>query len=318
MMNVRHAIAEELHKPALKNYPRRKVTLKGLDDLYQADLVEMKPYGNVNHGFKYILTVINCLSKFAFAVPLKNKSGSQVAEALAPIFAKHKIKNLQTDQGTDFFNSHVKALTKKYKINHYHTFTELKASIIERLNRTLKSKMYKLFTARGSYEWVSILPQIVKTYNATKHRTIGMKPKDVRRKHVKMILDRIFKVKPLKILKKRRGHNIESKPKFKVGDKVRISKIKKTFAKGYIANWTNETFTIYAVKPTRPVTYILQDSKGEILRGGFYQQELSKSYTGDVHFIEKILQRKGNMVKVRWSGYDATHDSWVKKSDLLI
>jgi hypothetical protein len=315
-MNVRHSIAEELHKPALKNYPRRKVTLKGLDDLYQADLVEMKQYSKYNDDFKYILTMINCLSKFAFAIPLKNKTASEVANAIAPIFAKHKIKNLQTDQGSEFFNKNIKLLTKKYNINHYHTFTELKASIVERLNRTIKSKMYKLFTARGSYEWLSILPKIVKEYNNTKHKSTRMKPKDVRKKHVKIILGRIFKDKPSK--KKRPGRKSDRKPKFAVGDKVRISKMKKIFAKGYIPNWTNETFEIYAVKPTRPVTYILQDQKGEILKGGFYEQELNKSKTGDVYFVEKILQRKGNKLKVRWAGFDSSHDSWVSESDIMI
>ena len=190
-MDAREAIAEELHRTARKNYPRRRVTLKGLNDLFQGDLVEMQPYSKINKGYKYIMTIINCFSKFAFAVPLKDKSGPVVAKALEPILAKNKMKNFQTDQGTEWFNKHIQKLMKKYSINHYHTYSDLKASIVERFNRTLKSKMYKQFTIRGSYEWVGLLDSIVKSYNNTKHRTIGMKPRYVNKKHVKKILRKI-------------------------------------------------------------------------------------------------------------------------------
>lgn len=304
-MNVRKAIAEELHRQARKNYPRRRVTLKGIDDLYQADLVEMQPYAKLNKGYRYIMTMINCFSKFAFAVPLKDKSGLEVAKALEPILSKHKMKNLQTDDGKEWFNTNVARLVKKYKINHYSTYSDLKASIVERLNRTLKTRMWKQFTAQGTHEWLSILPVIVKSYNNSKHRTIGMKPKDVRRKHVKSILDKINKVKPSKY-----------DPKFKVGDSVRISRHKKVFAKGYLPNWTNEVFTIYAVRPTNPVTYALQDYKGEILKGGFYEHEINLSKTGDVYLVEKVLKRKGDKVLVRWLGFDKSHDTWVHKNSI--
>ena len=263
------AIARELHRPARRKYTRRKVTLKGLHDLYQADLVEMIPYAKLNNNMHYILTILDCFTKFAFAIPLKNKSGLVVAKALEPILKKHKMKHFQTDQGKEWFNTHVAKLMKKYNINHYATYSDLKASIVERLNRTLKEKMWTMFTVKGSYKWLSVLPKIVKQYNNTVHSTIGMKPKDVRQKHVKGILDRLSsKLK-------------RSTPRFKAGDKVRISKYDKVFAKGYLGNWTNEIFTVYAVKPTRPVTYILQDFKGEVLKGGFYEEELSKSLTGN-------------------------------------
>lgn len=306
-MDVRRAIANELHKPARKRFPRRRVTLKGINDLYQADLVEMQPYARINKGYRYIMTMINCFTKFAFAIPLKDKTGQEVAKAIEPILIKHKMKHFQTDQGTEWFNKYINGLMKKYNINHYATFSDLKASIVERLNRTLKERMWKEFTAKGTYEWLTLLPSIINKYNNSIHKTIGMKPKDVKQKNVKEILQRINKKK-----------GVKSRAKFKLGDVIRISKFKKVFAKGYLPNWTNEVFKIYAVKPTKPVTYILQDSKGEILNGGFYEQELSKSNTGDVYLVEKVLQRKGDQVKVRWLGFDRKHDSWLNKNDILI
>lgn len=134
-----------------------------------------------------------------------------------------------------------------------------------------------------------------------------MKPKDVKQKHVKYILNRLQK-----------GVKQQNyKPKFKLNDRVRISKFKRIFTKGYLPNWTNEVYKIYAIKPTNPVTYILEDSNGEILKGGFYQEELSKSNTGDVYLVEKILKRRGDKVLVRWLNFDKKSDSWVNKSDIM-
>ena len=105
--------------------------------------------------------------------------------------------------------------------------------------------------------------------------------------------------------------------KFKIGDRVRISKYKKLFAKGYLPNWTNEVFTVYEIKPTNPKTYILRDDKGNILLGGFYEQEISKTKYDSVYLIEKVLKRKGNKLFVRWLGYDKSHDSWIDKTHVI-
>ena len=75
-MSVRETIAKELHAPAKRKFPTRPVEVKGKHDLYEADLVEMIPYSRSNKGYKYILTVINCFTKFAYAIPIKNKTGS--------------------------------------------------------------------------------------------------------------------------------------------------------------------------------------------------------------------------------------------------
>lgn len=309
-MKVRKVLAEELHKPARRKFPRRKVTLKGLNDLYQADLVEMGPYARKNKGMRYILTMINCFSKYAFAVPLKSKTASDVASALEPILKKHKMKHLQTDQGKEFFNNTVNGLMKKYNINLYSTFSDLKASVIERFNRTLKERMWKVFTERGTYEWVGLLPNLIRQYNSSVHRSVGMRPKDIKQKHVKVVLARLNKDKG----NKQKG---VSKPKFSVNDRVRISKFKKVFTKGYLPNWTNEVFTVHAIKPTKPVTYILADSSGQVLKGGFYTEELSKSSVDNVYLIEKILIRRGNKVKVRWLNFDRKADSWINASDIV-
>lgn len=310
-MDIRKRIAKELHAQARRNYPRRAVTLKGLNDLYQADLVEMIPYARVNKGYKYIMTVIDCFSKYAYAIPVKNKTGDHVSKALDKILRKVRMKHLQTDNGKEYYNSTVRALLDKYGVNHYSTYSEKKASIVERFNRTLKNMMYRVFTEQGTYKWYpTVLAELVKRYNDTPHRTIGMRPREVNVTNEKLVLEHI---------NKKTANNLRrvKRTKFNVGDKVRISKFKRTFTKGYQPNWTNEVFTVDEIRPTIPITYYLRDHEDKVIRGSFYEHELIKSEVGNVYLIEKVVQRKGDRVKVRWLGFDGTHDTWINKKDLV-
>ncbi|XP_018316023.1 uncharacterized protein [Mycetomoellerius zeteki] len=134
----RRRLVEELHALARRNFPRRRVILRGYDDLWQADIVEMHPHSRFNRGHHYIL--IDVLSKYAWAVPLKSKGGSETAEAIAEIIRKSKrySKNLQTDMGKEFYNVDLQWLLKKHNINHYSTYSVMKASVVERFNCTLR------------------------------------------------------------------------------------------------------------------------------------------------------------------------------------
>ena len=304
MKDKRRVVIDELHKQARRNYPRRKFQMRDIDETWQADLVEMQPYSRENQGHRYMLTVIDVFSKFAWAVPVKQKTGKDVSLAMKSILRQGQVpKNLQTDQGKEFYNSIFYDLMKKYKINLYSTYSNLKASICERFNRTLKSKMWKKFNLNGNFKWLNILPKLIAAYNNTKHRTISMKPKNVTSRE--QVIDRFKKPSNVKT----------SKPKFKVGDKVRVSKAKQIFEKGYTPNWSTEIFTVTKVAPTIPVTYHLKDYKDQPISGGFYEQELLKAKYPDVYLVEKILQRRGNQVLVKWLGFDNTHNSWINKSD---
>lgn len=167
--------------------------------------------------------------------------------------------------------------------------------------------MYRAFSEQGNYRWLTLLPELVKEYNDSVHRTIGMKPRQVNESNERLVLERIKKNTVPQIVK----------GKLNVGDRVRVSKHKITFAKGYTPNWTNEIFTVHRIQPTIPVTYLLKDHKGDVLEGGFYEHELSKTTVGDVYLVEKILQRKGDRVRVRWLGFDGKHDTWIRKTDLI-
>lgn len=295
-------IAFELHKPARKNFARRTVNVYGKDDLWQADLIEMIPFSKLNRGYKYILCVIDCFTKYAWAVPLKSKTGKDVTNAMSEILTYRSPKLLQVDNGKEFYNAIFDKLMAKYKVKKYSTYSTTKACIVERFNRTLKTKMYTEFTARGSRKWISILPGLMENYNNSKHRTIGMTPNQA-------------DTQPSSVTLKQR-YIPARKKKFKIGDTVRISTHKGVFTKGYIPNWSSEIFTIVKINNTSPTTYRLQDYKGNIVAGCFYPEEINKTLYPNYYLIEKIVRRKGNLIFVKWLGFDNTHNSWVNTRDI--
>jgi len=138
--------------------------------LWQADLIVMEKYGRVNKGFKYILTMIGCLSGYAYVRPLKTKSAQEVLSALK-IFINQNLhpKMLQTDQGKEFFNALVKKFLSSFGICHFHNFSEKKACVIERFNRTLMMRPSKIFSLRKSFRYYNVLDEVVKAYNNTVH-----------------------------------------------------------------------------------------------------------------------------------------------------
>lgn len=310
-MSEKQQVINELHRSARVNFRRRRVILKGLDDLLQADLVEMIPYARENKGYRYILVVINAFTKFVWTVPVKRKTGDEVSKALGTLLQHMKPlpKNLQTDMGKEFYNKQMEQLLNNYNINQYSVYSNKKASIVERANRTIKSKLWKTFNLRGSYRWLDILPKLIKDYNNTIHRTIGMKPSEVNARNEKHILDTVYKHPKIVNLRDM---------KFKEGDFVRISKHRGAFSKGYTPNWSAEIFVIRKVQLTNPITYLLQDSRGEEILGSFYNEELQRAKFPDVYLVEKVLRRKKNMAYVKWLGLDKSHNSWINKSNIVM
>jgi hypothetical protein len=264
--------AEELHKPVIKKFVKRKIVTLGIDDLWAADLVIMSKYSDENDGYKYMLNVIDTFSKFAWAEPLKTKSGIEVAKTFLEIIKKAKNANhkppnfLHTDKGLEFRNKDFKKVLQKYNIKMYHTENEEKSAIIERWNGTLNRKMKIQFEIQNNFRWIDILQKLIKTYNDTVHSTIDMKPANVNKEFEHELL-----------LKHSKTNLKNSKPKLKIGDKVRLTVKKDVFSNKYKRNWTKEIFEIYNVQNTAPVTYKVRDLSGEEIIGSFYELELQKT-----------------------------------------
>ncbi|XP_015118399.1 uncharacterized protein LOC107042043 [Diachasma alloeum] len=127
-----------------------------------------------------------------------------------------------------------------------------------------------------------------------------MKPKDVTSRNEKYLLEHLYRK-----LKK----NTKRATKFKISDKVRISKYKTIFEKVYTPNWATEIFTIRKVENTDTITYKLMDIGNGLVQGGFYQEELLKVKYPDVYLVEKVLKKRGKKEYVKWLGFDCTHNS---------
>lgn len=302
-------VVNEIHKNARVNFPRRNVILKDIDDLWQADLMDMQNISNSNRGNNYILVVIDCFSKYAWALPLSKKNKECVSKSFQLILDRGRIpKNLQTDRGKEFYNDKFKKITVKYKINHYSTYSTKKASIVERVIRTLKNKLYKAFSLNGNYNWINgVLSETICDYNNTTHRTIGQTPTSVNNNNKQNVFQRYIKLYQSK--------KIIKSTKFHVGDFVRISKHKGCFGKGYTPNWSTEIFKITEVTQSNPTTYLLQDSQSRPILGAFYTEELQKTHNKDLYLVEKVLKKKGNKVYVKWLGLPATENSWIDKDN---
>ena len=302
-----------LHKPAQRHYKRSRVIVSGINAQFQADLVDVKRLSRYNKGYKYLLTCIDIFSKYAWVVPLKTKQGQELVKAFKNILSsRRKPIKLQTDQGTEFLNRVFQKFLRDNGIDFFTVNSGLKASVVERFNRAFKNKMYKYFTAKNTLTYVDVLPQLVKSYNNTYHRSIKMKPSQVTKANEAKVWDTLY------------GSDVQKRVRFKfqVGDRVRISKVKRLFEKSYLPNFTEEMFTIYKRFARQVPVYKLKDDAGEILDGTFYEPELQKVIKNDdVYRVEKILRkRKRNGVVeylVRWKGYDdPKFDSWVPESDI--
>ena len=165
-----------MHKPTRRRFPRRQVVVYGIDHQWQADLVDLGKLAFYNKGFKYLLTCIDVLSRYAWVVPLKDKTGKTLKEAFQVIFktGRQPIR-LQTDRGTEFTNRVFQMFLKKHDVHFFTTYNEeTKANIVERFNRTLKTKMWKYFTRRETLTYMDIIPNMVASYNRTEHRSIGI------------------------------------------------------------------------------------------------------------------------------------------------
>ena len=173
--------------------------------------------------------------------------------------------------------------------------------------------MWKYFTKHQTGVYINVLPEIIQKYNSTYHRSIKTTPTDARKPaNYQHVFAALYEGKNLQIREK-------TKPKFKIGDKVRITKKKKTFEKGYTANWTEEIFTVNKVQPTIPFTYKIKDTRGEEIQGTFYEEELQKTKQ-ETYRVEKVLRRRTrNGVKeiyVKWKGYNNTFNQWIPESDI--
>ena len=255
-------LADQLHQPIIRKFNKRKVYSQFKDNIWGVDLADMQSLSRKNKGIKYLLCTIDLYSKYAFVIPLKDKIGISIVNAFNKIIrqSNRKPNKIWVDQGGEFYNNVFEKWLSDNDVNMYSMYKEGKSVVAERFITTLKNKLYKHMTDTGKNIYYDVLDDVVNKYNNTKHSTIKMKPIDVKNSK-RVYIDE---------------HN-EKDSKLKVGDRVRISKFKNIFAKGYTPNWSSEIFVVHKINDTVPHTYNLKDLNDEEIIGSFYDKELQKS-----------------------------------------
>lgn len=307
-----------LHRRVAKRYPTRKYYVNTIDDQWQLDLADMVQVKNKNQGYRYILTAIDILSRFAWARPLKSKSGQEVAAAIDDIFrtSGRTPKRIQTDEGREFYNAPVQQLLHANNVELFSVKSPNKAALVERFNRTLKNKLWKMFTSRNDHKWINDLDNIVHAYNHSIHRVIAMTPASVNQENAMIVWERLYG---------RDARNKSTLKGIKKDDIVRISSVKGQFEQGYLPNWSREEFIVDKVnKKFLPTMVRLKDHHGEVIEGGFYANEIQKigrDKDDDVYDVEKIIRQKKKDGEiwyfVKWLGYNNSFNSWVRKRDIV-
>ena len=273
-------LAEELHKPVIKKFNKRKVYPQFRDHLWGVDLVDMQSLSKKSKGIKYLLRATDLFSNYAFLVLLKDKKGISIVNTFNKIIkqSNRKPNKIWVDQGGEFYNHVSKKWLSDNDIIMYSTFNEVKSVVAEKFIRTLKNKLYKHMTNIGKNVYYDVLDDIVNEHNNTKHSTIKMKPKDVNDDTAEMSsLERTTNSST--IARNKRvyidEHN-EKSARYNVGNRATISKFKNIFAKGYTPNWSREIFIVNKINDAVPYAYNLKDLNDEEILVVFMMQNCKR------------------------------------------
>ena len=252
-----------------KKFPRRHIIVHFPFQIFMGDLIEYSQtdYTHANKGYSFILVIIDVFTKMVYARPVKRKDKFSVSLALESILSElqHYPNTLITDEGLEFYNRNVQEVLDKFAIHHYSIKTKMKASVVERFIRTLRSKLEKYFSQNNTKNWLTVLPQFIHNYNNTPHRTIGMAPSKVTDSNANKVFKKMFP-----------DIHLEAKPRLSKGNVVRILREKTIFEKGYKQTWSDTCYKIYAVKQAAGrIWYIISDLEDKIIPGIKYYWELN-------------------------------------------
>lgn len=304
--------AYTLHRPARRHFKRNPIYASGIDRQWQADLADMQALADENDRARYMLTVVDVFSKYAWAVPIRTKDATTVTAGFAEVLRMAKPRcpeRLQTDKGTEFFNAPFGRLLKRHGIAHFASESDQKAACVERFNRTIKTRLWTYMTAKATNRWVDVLQDMMQSYNHSRHRTIGMAPADVQKTDENELWVRMYGD----------GDTIRKRINRVPDDTmVRVNRWKGEFEKGYMRNWSQEHFKVAgrSADAKRPV-YKLKDDAGEEVKGAWYPEEI-QPITDTEYRIERVIKRRrgANGKKeqfVKWLGWPEKFNSWVQE-----
>ena len=299
-----------LHRSLRRNFKRNRMVASYENEHWQADLVDMSAFAAQNDGYNFILTIIDVFSKKAQAIPIKQKNSASMVKAFRHAFRNGHPQILYTDKGTEFLNRPLQDYFKKIQTIHYTSrpTSKVKAAVVERFNRTVKSRMFRYFTSRGHRKYLDILPELMKNYNNSFHRSIGMAPNNVNLENRQLVYNKLFpEGKP----KKTRVSNT-----FKPNETVRIPHKFNPMDKGYFPNWHDKVYTVESENNNRGHRmFNVKDELGNIDKNSFYKDEL-QPVSNPIYRIERVLKTSGNRAFVKWLNHDNRFNSWIPLSEI--
>nr|XP_012216150.1 PREDICTED: uncharacterized protein LOC105668351 [Linepithema humile] len=316
--------AYTLHRPLRRKFPRMHYNVTNIDDLWEADLIELRNLKSYNEGYSYLLVIIDVLSKYVWVEPLHDKTSNSVMRAFQNVLSRSNSRApvyLQTDKGKEFVGRSLQKFLEENDIRfHVARNPDVKAAIVERFNRTLKERMWRYFTHKNTRRYIDVLQNIVNAYNHTRHSSTRMQPYAVTRENARIARENITR----RWRSNGEANEKRRKAKYHVGDHVRISRAKVVFEKGYEARWSEEIFRIYRILDWRkPRVYELSDLAGEVIDGIFYKQELArveKNLQEEEFIVDRVIRSRGRgnnkQVLVSWRGYPSKFDSRIPASSL--
>ena len=308
-----------LHRPARRNYSRRRIIVGSIGKQADADLIDIRSLSKFNDNYSFILLYIDIFSKYIWTQPLKTKSGAEVVEAFKKIYDDGgKCEKLRTDRGTEFLNQRLKSFLLKQDVHHFVSENpSTKANVAERAIKSIKLKLYKYMNQFQTFRYIDVLQKITRAYNETFHRSIQLRPSQVTKENQSQVWMTLYRKKPVALK--------PEKLRIKVGDWVRVSNLKKVFDTEYHTRWSSEQYLVVAsnLKQGR-AAYTLQDFSGEVVSGTWYSNELQLiSLPSDSTYkIERIiksrkLKGKPKQFLVKWLNWGKKWNSWVNEDDLM-
>ncbi|CAG2242138.1 unnamed protein product [Mytilus edulis] len=320
-----------LQKPVRRRFQRARVVVSGPKEQLDIDLADMQSLSTKNDGIRYLLVAVDVFTRFAWVMPLKDKTGKEVEKALSIILNEVSPKKIRSDAGTEFKNKWISKLLNDKNIYHHVTLNEVKANYVERLNKTLKTMIYRYLAKHKSNRYIDSLQDLVKSYNATPHRSLdNIAPKDVNADNAANLWAYMYlrpkkkrKGKTSNVIKKGKKAFRKSLYKYRKGQLVRISNQRRPFQRVYNEQWSYEVFKIYARFQMQGLQmYKLADLLEQRILGNFYfskVQPVNKSEDA-LWEIEKIIKKRKRNKQVqyfvKWLGYSERFNSWVAESDV--
>ena len=298
-----------LHKNILKKFNRRKTIVSKANHTWQIDLADVSNLKNKKFSqfYNFIFIAIDSFSRYAYAVPLKNKSSEETSRALEAILKNgNKVDFLYGDNGKEFMGK-FREFANKNNIRVIFTKSTNKASIAERFIRTLKQRLYRYFTFSKEKNYINVLDKVINNYNNSYHGSIKMKPSEVNKKNEKKVYENLY------------GNNEDIinnfiHYSFNIGDYVRRVVQKNLFEKGYTQNWTSEIYIVSMIIPTNPPTYNIKSTDNVTINQFFYKEQLQKVKPDQFPYDTlRVYKENNNQLLVSKLNSENNEKFWIDK-----